>query len=273
MIGCTKKSRLTARIAGAAALMGVALLSLLAGSRAATKPTPMKVGETVSMTLERDTSQDYVVSLGKGSYRLVWDAERVDGTISNIIGKIQLLKPNGVIVDSRLLSFNETSVNGRIGMIYRSPKPFVARLRVFNGSGAARMWLSVVPIAKTARVPFGWGASVTPARIASENGVGGTLEPNAVLFHSVTLPKGKWSISLGLKAPGEERTNLIAHVAMLDAQGMTLDGRLILMNETELQARAEGIVTMTKPTPILLRVANRTENKAYAYDITIDKAE
>jgi hypothetical protein len=67
---------------------------------------PIKVGQTVNMSLGENASKDFVIPLQKGAYRLVWDARRTDGQSSNIIAKIKLLKPNGVVIDPSLLRFN-----------------------------------------------------------------------------------------------------------------------------------------------------------------------
>lgn len=254
-----------------AALFGAVLM--VAPVEAANKPTPMKVGQTVSMELEPEGTTDYSVALGKGAWRIVWDAERTDGQRGNLIGSIALLKINGAVVESRLVSMNELAVNARVGETYRTVKPTVARLRIKNGYGISKMWLTIVPLAQKTRVPWGWGAAVTPARISADNGVGGELAPNAVVFHSITLPKGKWSLSLGLARLDKVSGNLIGGVDVLDPQGFTTKAGLINMNEISDQARVEGIMTVTKPTPILLRVSSHNGNAAYTYDITIAPAD
>jgi hypothetical protein len=134
------------------------------------------------------------------------------------------------------------------------------------------MWLTVVPAAQTTRVPFGFGATITPARIASENGVGGTLAPDQSVYHSITLPPGKWSIPLGLSLPAGEKSNLQGQVDLLDALGFTTQDRLVRLNEIDNQARKEAIMTIAKARPIVLRVTNTSSSKTYTYDMTIEKA-
>lgn len=238
----------------------------------AERPTPIKVGQMAGITLDGNASKDFVISLPKGAYRLVWDARRTDGQSSNIIAMIKLLKPNGVVIDPSLLRFNIISVEGRVGAVYQAVQPILARLRVENGRQPLQMWLTVVPAAQTTRVPFGFGVTVTPARIASENGVGGTLAPGQSIYHSITLPPGKWSISLGLSLPAGESSNLQGQVDLLDALGFTTQDRLVSLNQIDTQARQEGILTITKAKPILLRVTNRSSSKTYTYDVTIEKA-
>ena len=251
-------------------LVLVALCALLSGPvHAANKPTPLKVGATAKVDLEANQTYDFAVPLGKGAYRLVWDAQRIDGQDSNIIAGLALLKPNGAIIDSSLLNFNETEVQYRIGRIYNSPSPFTARFRIKNGNAALHCWFTVAPVAAGKRVPFGWGAPITPARISSDNGVGGELEPLQSIYHSITLPKGKWSISLGLQLPDNEDSNLMGSIDRLDVMGFAVKQNFVWLNETDNQARQETILTVTKPTPMLLRVTNGSSSKTYTYDVTI----
>lgn len=245
--------------------------ALVAPAHAAEKPQPIKVGQTAQIDLPEDGRKDYTVSLAKGAYRLVWDAKRQDGRNSNIIGKISLLKPNGVIIENNQLGFNEIAVCYRVGTILTVPKPFVARFRI-NTEAATQNWFTVVPVTPAKRVPFGWGATVTPARISSDNGVGGTLEPDASVYHSITLPKGKWSISLGLQLPEGQNSNLMGKIDLLDAQGFAKEQRFVNVNEIDNQARKEGIITVSRPTTYLLCVTSGDSSKTYTYDVTIEPA-
>src|SRR5206468_11202690 len=91
----------------------IAAVALPAWAREA--PTPMKVGQTIHLTLEKDASKDYLIPLSKGTYWILWDGRRTDGAPSNLMGKVQLLKNNGSLVDSSLLSWNEVGVTARTG--------------------------------------------------------------------------------------------------------------------------------------------------------------
>ncbi len=229
------------------------------------------MGETGHFTLARNGSKDFSVSLGKGSYRLVWDTKRVDGRSSNLLGAISLHKPNGVIIKTNILNLNEIALAYRVGTVLNVTTPYVARFRVKNDENLEN-WFTVVPVNPAKRVPFGWGVAITPARIASDNGVGGTIEGDQSIYHSITLPKGKWSISLGLSLPDNESSNLLGNVDLLDTLGFAVKPRLVTMNEIGTNARTEGIVTVTKPTPYLLRVTNADNRKVYNYDVTIEPA-
>ena len=246
------------------------------GARAVgTKPTPLKVGATANVTLDENDYKDYSVPLAKGTYRLVWDARRTDGEWGNIQGVISLLKPNGAIIDPMLLRFNELAVEYRVGRTMTVTKPYVARFRMKSEKDGIESWFTVVPVAPSKPikfVPFGWGAKVTPARISSDNGVGGTIEKNESFYHSITLPKGKWSISLGLEQTGDESTNLQGKIDLLDVHGFAKEQQFVRVNEIDKQARNEAILTVTKPTMYLLRVNNDSSGYTYNYDVTIEPA-
>ena len=256
------------------ALMLAPMLTLapMAARAAGTKPTPLKVGATANVTLDENDSKDYSVPLAKGTYRLVWDSKRTDGEWGNIQGTISLLKPNGVIIDESLLRFNELAAAYRVGRTFTVVKPYTARFRMKSDKDGIESWFTIVPIKPVKFVPFGWGAKVTPARISSDNGVGGTIEKNESFYHSITLPKGKWSISLGLEQTGDESSNLQSTVDLLDVHGFAIQQSLVRVNEIDKQARKEGVLVVTKPTSYLLRVVNDSSGYTYNYDITIEPA-
>jgi len=259
-------------------LMCAAMLTLTPhiARAAGTKPTPLKVGATANVTLDEDDSKDYSVPLAKGTYRLVWDARRTDGKWGGIHGIISLLKPNGVIIDASLMSFRELAAAYRVGRTFTVVKPYTARFRLKSGKDGIENWLTIVPVAPNAPikfVPFGWGAKVTPARISSDNGVGGEIETNESFYHSITLPKGKWSISLGLSHVDEDKNSVLqSTVDLLNVLGFAVTQSLVRVSEVDKQARKEGIVTVTKPTMYLLRVVNDSSGHSYNYDITIEPA-
>ena len=59
----------------------------------------------------------------------------------------------------------------------------------------------------------------TPAKIGASEGVGGELGKNATAYHQITLPPGKWKISLGLTRPDGQNSNVMGQIDLLDAYG------------------------------------------------------
>ncbi|MEO7719236.1 MAG: hypothetical protein ABIY70_23805 [Capsulimonas sp.] len=233
----------------------------------------MAVGETVHLTLDKDESTDYAISLSKGVYYVVMDVKRSDDHSSNIQAQVQLLKNNGVLVNNRLISSNEIGVSTRVGEQFRVDKTFGARLRVQHDQEIPLdIWLTVLPAKQIKLLPFGYGGEVSPAKISNEEGVGGDISGFAPVYYSITLPPGKWSISLGLRLPQGESTNIQGSIDLLNKYGFPDKINYVNVNEIGDQARGEAIMTVTKPKPIILAVRNTNGDKTYHYDLTIEKA-
>jgi hypothetical protein len=245
---------------------------LLSPVHARESPQSIKVGQTVHLTLDKGETRDYLISLGKGIYWIIWDGRRMDGRASNLQGGIQLLKNNGAIVDSSLFYWNEIGITCRAGKQFRVAKTFPARLRLRNDQEETEIWLTVVPAAQLRFLPFGFGAEVSPARISTEEGVGGTLEKHGTAYHKITLPTGRWSISLGLVRPDGRNSNVMGRVDLLDPYGLTSKPQYILVNEIAPQARKEAILVVAKPRPEMFRVSNEDGSTGVNYDLSIQKA-
>ena len=232
------------------------------------------VGQTVHVTLDKGESADYTISLNKGDYYIVLDAKRSDDSSRNIQATVQLLKNNGVLVDGNLLYCNEIGVATRVGRKFHNAKPLAARLRLTHEQSIPTdYWLTVIPAAKIKLLAFGYGGDIKPAKIGPDNGVGGDIAKYDTAFYSITLPPGKWSISLGLQLPaGERSTNLQGQIDLLTAYGIPDKESFVFVNEIGNQTRKETAITITKPKPILLRVMNTSGDKVYHYDMTIEKA-
>src|SRR5712692_10548988 len=110
--------------ARAMSLASGAVLAIFAtpAARAKDAPEHAAVGQTIHLSLEKDATKDYLVSLNPGNYWILWDGRRVDGAFSNMIGTVQLLKNNGSVVDSSLLNWNEIGMAGRTGKQFHVPK-------------------------------------------------------------------------------------------------------------------------------------------------------
>ena len=253
------------------------LASLTMPARAASeKPQPLAVGATGHVSLAKDENKDFSVSLPKGSYQLILDGKHPDGEPTYIVAKVMLLKPNGVIVDNKVVEIRDRVVGDRVGAVINAPKPFVARFRLVNEhEDSGEFWFTVVPVSSAKRVPFGWGAPVKPARISSDNGVGGEIAPYQVFYHSITLPKGKWSISLGMShtKKEEEGDYLVCILDLLNARGITTQTKFVEVRERGAQARKEGILTVAKPTTYLIRVRSDLDSETLKYDVTIAPAD
>jgi hypothetical protein len=263
----------------------VALFSILysgvtqAQSLPAASNTPVvaKLNQTYSVVLNEKQRQDFNLDLPKGEFFVYCDGATVDD-YPRIFGSIELLKRNGAQMPEYTGDLKFWAQNEKVwreGAKFRLKAATGIRLRLKNtGSETNNYWLKVVPVTVQSQfVPFGFKIPVTPAKIGSNNGAGGTLAPSQVVFQRATIPAGKWSYSLGAQC---EETRAYVSLIVLDAKGMptNFDGIISNAAETGSEVRKEKIIRLTKPTTLIFRVWNEGETISYPtkYDITIEPA-
>jgi hypothetical protein len=260
------------RTVSPAALAALVLLAVVTIAWAKDAPEHVTVGQTIHFSLDKDETKDYLISLDNGSYWIVWDGRRTDGAYSNMIGTVQLLRNNGSMVDPTLLTWNELGKTSRTGKQFHVAKPLPARLRLHNQEAETAIWLTVVPVSSMRFLPFGFGAEITPSKIGAPEGVGGTLERNETAYQQITLPTGKWNISLGLSRPDGKNSNVMGRVDLLDPYGFTTHPQYIVVNEIAKEARQQATFTAAKPRPLMFRIVNLDNSSEINYDLTIEKA-
>ena len=173
------------------------MLFAQAPSKALDPAEHITVGQTVHTALAANGTKDYTISLNRGSYLILLDSQRPDGSSGNIQATIRLLKNNGVVLNSDLLTCNEIAVATRVGTQFSMPKPLPARLRI-SSEQDCEYWMTILPAGSAHFVPFGFGKTVSPAKAGTEDGVGGTIPKNGTVYYKATLKPGKWSVTLGL---------------------------------------------------------------------------
>ena len=250
-------------------------ITLLPGvSHADDTPLHMTSGETSHVSLDKGESQDWTISLPKGDYYIVLDSKRSDAHSGNIQATVRLLKNNGVVVDDSLLTTNDVAYQTRDGIKFHVDKNLPGRLRLSHDQDIPiEFWMTVIPVASMKFIPFGYGTELHPLTIGTDSGVGGDhFGETQDAAYSVTLPPGKWSISLGLTLPSGESSNLESAIDLLDSYGLPAELAFVNMNEIDNQSRKEGILTLLKPKRVILRVVNTSGDKVYHYDVTVEKA-
>lgn len=234
--------------------------------------TKMAIGETVHFTIDKGEQKDFAIQLGSGSYYILWDLKRLDETPGNIIAQADLLKTNGTMIKRRFLSVNQIHTVARSGERFTQAKPLAARLRVNSEFAPLEIWMRVVPAAKMAFFPFPTGkAEMKPLGLGTDAGKGGTLEPNEWAYHAISLPAGRYDVSLYMKTPDGERTNLQGQIDQLDQYGFRMPSWQVRMNEIAQEARKEERLILTKPRTVYLRVTNN-QDKPREYIVGIEKA-
>lgn len=252
-----------------------ALVILLAASavfaedkREATKLT---IGQTLKFTMDKKEQKDISVQFGRGDYYIICDLERLEGTLSNIMGNIDLLKTNGSIVESGFLRINELHVAARVGKKFTIKRPFAARLRMLNQEGPVDVWMTIIPAKDMKFLRYGFESSdPKPLAVGSEAGKGGNLEKNHWAFHTITLEPGKYDVSVYFKRLDGQDSNLIGALDVFDSNGFATKNWTLPVNQIGREARVEKQLIIVKPQTLIFRVTN--EATPVDYIIGIEKA-
>jgi hypothetical protein len=235
---------------------------------------PLAAGKTVHFTLDKEEEKDFSISLAPGSYYLQWDMQLPDGESTNIQATADLLKTNGSLVEGRILSANEIGKTARVAKVFKVAKPLAARIRVKNASMPMEFWMTVVPAAKKTFLPFAFpDGDLKPLGVGANNGKGGTLDKKAYAYHTIKLAPGKYDVSLYMKQPDNDKTNLQGKLDLMDAFGVPspMDWRLHV-NEIGLDTRQEKRLLLLKPQTLIFRVTNDSSFKPVEYIVGIEKA-
>lgn len=236
------------------------------------------LGVPVHFTLEADESKDIAIALPKGDYILQADLQLVEKKSTNVQMKVDLLKSNGVLVESRVLVANVIHRSARVAEALRLPKPLGARLRVTNNHKPMEFWLTVIPAGKRTFMPFAFASDqIRPVTVGTDNGVGGTITKNGedgfYVFHKATLPAGKYDVSLYLKQTQGDKSNLQSGIILLDTFGVpTQDKWALNVNEIDKETRKDKRLVLVKPATVYFRITNKSTFKVYDYTIGIEKA-
>lgn len=245
---------------------------------ASATPQTGKVGQTFAVVLDEKQKQDFNIDLPKGQFYVFCDAQRVgDGSLSTTIdSSLQLLKRNGAAFPQYggdFIYWNSHEKEARAGKAFSFTQPTGIRFRLKNQSdGTNNFWLTVVPAQPFKFMPYGFGATVIPAKIGANNGTGGTLESRQFAYLRATIPAGKWSVSLGAK---EEEGRCYATLLSLNERGLDYPQSFMLItsaDDTGSEARTEKIITLSKSTTLIFRVYNEgaASQNPITYDVTIE---
>lgn len=243
--------------------------------------TPLAVGKDTQFTLDRNESVDLSVNLAKStSYYLQADLRLVEGRMTNIQMQMDLLKSNGAMVKSYLLSANDIHAVSRVAATFTAPAAGAYRIRVKNAGMPMEYWVRLMPAAKRTFVAFPTGnAEFQPLAIGPENGKGGLFggrdgEDPWFAYHRITLQPGKYNISLYMRQTEEGmRTNLQGQIRLLDPYGVGLASEWwLVMNAIDYEARIEKPLVVIKPTTYIFKVWNNMTSRPAHYTVGIEKA-
>ena len=239
--------------------------------QASKTPRVGKVGQMMAVQLDAKESQDFNLDLPKGAFFVYADVQRLGdkSTLTNIDATLYLLKRNGAQLPNyggSLIYFNSGDSTARVGKPFSFTKPTGVRFRFKNESnGAHNLWLTVVPASPVKFLPFGFGSKLLPIKIGPNIGTGSTLDARGFGYLRATIPKGKWSVSLGAKSDDNCSVDLNSY----DARGVDYPASFHIYGVGK-EERKEKIITLTKPTTLIFRVLNDSQAENVAYDVTIE---
>lgn len=235
---------------------------------ASKKPMVGKVGQTMAVQLDSKESQDFNLDLPKGQFFLYLDAQVASGNSTN--ATVSLLKRNGAEMPgfgSAWIYYNTMDATSRVGKAFSFAKPTGVRFRLKNDdtADASNFWLRVVPASPAKFLPFAFGSKLLPIKIGPNIGTGSTLDARGFQYLRATIPKGKWSISLGAKS----EDNCAVDLDSYNERGVAYPGSIAIYGVGK-EERQEKILTFTKPTTLIFRVLNDSQAENVAYDVTIE---
>jgi hypothetical protein len=222
--------------------------------------------------LERKEKQDFRVDLPKGSYWIFIDHTPTSGKLS---GDLSFLKQNGATLNDsndfnafNAIRWGGEKVSSRHGSMITLKQNQPLRLRLRNDDdGDGKFWVHIVTAPQKTFSPYGFGATIQSGKIG-EAGNTGKLGENQCAFYKVTLPAGKWSISLAAQSAGRAYATLY-----FNAETGILGDFLIVNADTNESKREEKIITLLKPRTFYFQIWNEgaTDTEEISYDLTIQK--
>jgi hypothetical protein len=219
-----------------------------------------------AIELDKGEKQDFRVDLTKGKYLVLVDHIPTEGRLS---GELLFLKQNGASLSNlNAIRWGGEKIPGRHGDTITLGSNQALRLRLRNDSdGAGKYWVRVVPMPLKNFPAYGFGAKILMGQIG-ETGNAGTLENTKCAFYKVTIPAGKWSISLAAKSAGRAYA-----VLYMNAETGILGEMLTVNADTNESKREEKIVTLLKPRTYYFQIWNEgaTDTEEVSYDLTIIK--
>ena len=235
------------------------------------KPMVGKVGQTMAVQLDSKESQDFNLDLPKGQFFVYADVQRLSekSSMNNMDASIYLLKRNGAQMPGYggdFIYFNSGDSTKRVGKAFTLAKATGVRLRFKSDSfGTHNLWLTVVAANPVKFLPFGFGAKILPVKIGPNNGAGSTLEARGFQYLRATIPKGKWSVSLG----AQSEDNCAVDLDSYNERGVAYPISFSIFGVGK-EERKEKIITLAKPTTLIFRVLNDSQADNVAFDVTIE---
>ena len=232
-----------------------------AGATSADNPAPLEPGTIHHLIL--DPNQEYYVRLTEpaASVGIVLDMRRVDNRHSNLQTRLDILDPDGVVVEDRAIVFNEVDVRARKTTSWSTRQQTPIGFKLINaGDVGAEYWLTVRPEPSPELVPF--FGQVVPQRLSLGIAASGTLDDDQDAFHILTLSPGEYQLIVDFANAEKRDTNIRGRVALLEADGGGAQ-ELVRFNEIDVSHRKSATFRRREDGPVILDIQNDAQTIDY----------
>ena len=233
------------------------LSSLLAlpapAQQSADSPLALELGATAKVTLDQDESAYFKVALPAEEIRLVLDTRTADDRAHNLQSGLSILDPDGGVLQSNAISFNEIDVCWRRVGYLALKKPATRGFKVTNRNAKANFWLTVSKRSGLPLVPLYGNVVPTPTVVG--DGKTAQLAEGEDAFYVTVLPRGEYKVIAELTNARRQNSNIQGYVAFLDGDGGNQEA-LIGFNEIDVSFRKTSAFTVKKDNTFIIRVHN-----------------
>jgi hypothetical protein len=250
-------------------------LEVIAGPPPALRPltaigtldTPQRIdlGVTYRLALGEGEEAWLALSTPLSDAAIVLDMRSAAGERTNLQSSLSLLDTDGVIVARSVIGFNVIDHGYReIGLVSFGRVAAPARLKISNGGNPNLFWLTVFNSVRVPFVPlFG---QVTPTLMQAGETWSGSIDPGVDLYFRTTLKKAAYKVYVDLTNVPRDRTNIQAHLTIMDALGAGPQ-TVLAFNEIDYAFRKTAQLRVPSDGPRILRLQNRNTPATYAIRI------
>ena len=174
-------------------ILGLALVlgSQLRAQNTADTPTPLELGSTSRVILDRNESAYFKITLPLDEIRVILDTRMADGKIHDFDSGLSVLDRDGGVVQSGAIVFHITDeVSSRKIAYFTLKKPVLMGFKVTNNTARAYFWITVARRSDHRFVPL-YG-NIVPAPIMVGEGKTALLAEAEDAYYTANLPSSLW---------------------------------------------------------------------------------
>lgn len=223
------------------------------------RPVALATGEIVKGRLgnkdEGGKSHYWLVALTPGTYKVVIDVRRADGTDSNVGGQLEWLSRDGErLQDVGRINETDDRYRGVFGFTLKAP--LTAVLRYSNSFTVSDYWLGVFKGDVAVPGPFfAVQPSIQPLKLGESASVQlhGTASNSRDAYYGVRLPAGDYKITTEYRRTDGRSNNVGGQTFLLDTDGMVRD-KLNHANEIDTFTRKVATLSLADELAAVIKV-------------------